>query len=159
VAAQIVGIDLPPNVTYEMLDVMKKESVEQESQRRQASLMDRQPGEPAEEKDPAQQYEEKSITEPAPVRFAPSFKQMAEMQLWHDIARRKLKRGEPLEFEFTSSLPDDIHGIIGAKVAQSITYEQLEQAFDLTGSQPEEYKTSEILQLVNALNHAVEIIQ
>ena len=156
VAAQIVGVDLPPNVSYDMLDKMKKESVELENQRREQSLVDRQPGEPGEESDPAQQYEEKAIES---VRFSPGFKQIQEINLWHDIARRKLKRGEGMGFDFTSTLPDDIHTIIAAKIALAETQEQLEQAFDLTDAPVQEYKTSEIFQLVNALNNAVEVIQ
>ena len=64
-----------------------------------------------------------------------------------------------MEFDFKSTLPEDIHTDIALKVSASTDNEHLEKAFDLTDVQPDEDKRSEIYQLVNALNNAVEVIQ
>ena len=52
-----------------------------------------------------------------------------------------MKRGEAMDFEFTITLPEDMHDGITAKVAECITCnEQLDEAFDLDNRQPEAYK-------------------
>lgn len=148
VAAQIVGIDLPGDMEYEDLDPDEEAQPTTDSAPRpNADLMKPEPGEEMPE-----EAEEK--------RFVPSMKQMGEIKLWHDIARRKMKRGDSMEFEFTSSLPDDIHAGIAGKIAASTNGEQLDEAFDLSGVEQPEYKTgdSELFALVTALNKAVEVI-
>lgn len=153
IAAQIVGVDLPPDVKYEDLDPDEEpESSTDSAPKPSADLMQPEAGEDA---DPSAEYEEKTVS------FIPSMKQMAEMRLWHDIARRKMKRGDSMEFDFTSTLPGDIHNMIARKVCDSICNEQLDEAFDLTGIEAHpEYKAgdSELFALVAALNKAVEVI-
>ena len=147
IAAQIVGIDLPADVEFDDLDPEEKEP-EEEAQP-STDIVEQQ-----------RQEEQRDMErESAPMRFTPSFKQMQELNLWHDIAKHKLKRNDPMGFDFTSTLPFEIHNSIAIKVYDATTPEELEKAFDLTDVQPDEDKRSEIYQLVNALNNAVEVIQ
>ena len=84
IAAQIVGIDLPGDMEYEDLDPDEEEVEPTTDTEPEQGIVQPEPGEEEPED------EEK--------HFTPSLKQMQEINLWHDLARRKMKRGEAMDF-------------------------------------------------------------
>jgi hypothetical protein len=57
--------------------------------------------------------------EQPPAKWIPSLDEYKELDVWRDVALRKLKRGESLEFEYTphyGGLPDEITKTIKAKL-------------------------------------------
>jgi hypothetical protein len=79
--------------------------------------------------------------------------QVRELALWEDIAARKLKRGEGLEFPFVCKhLSESTASQIREGLKRCRTVEELKGVFDLQ----EEQQDTGIMALVEALNRAAE---
>jgi hypothetical protein len=130
IAAQIVGIDLPAGVEYDMLDKKPEPVVE-----------------PAIESDTDTDDE---LTAKA----------WDELDTWRKKAVRLAKRGKPVTFEFvTEHLPQDTADLIRKRLQFAGTPEEVKSAFDLeyyveTKTEPITYDTDELKQLADAINQA-----
>lgn len=71
---------------------------------------------------------------PFPVKWTPSLDQLRELQRWEELAFRKLKRAEPVTFEWRNdTLPEDVY----ARVCDGLTAVEdegdIKAAFDVAG--------------------------
>lgn len=118
IAAQVVGIELPPDVEYDDLDEKPEPEPEPEPQ----SSTD-QPTTDTNTETPA-------VETPA-VRFIPSLDQYSEMDLWRTMAFRKLKRKEPLPLDFeVKALPDEVAAIVRQRLGQAETQDDIKAAYE-----------------------------
>jgi hypothetical protein len=130
VAAQVVGIELPPGMEYDELNP------QQPSEPPQAA--------PAQKAEPEPQI----IT----AKFTPSIEHIREMKVWQDIAFRKHKRGDGLAFDFElRSLPEWVGAEIRARLAHAADIDDIRAAFDVeklgeTTTDAPEYKSAPIIQ-------------
>ena len=140
VAAQIVGIDLPPGVEYDDLDPEE---------------------EPEPEAPPVQQMEVVEEEEPEPIpakTFVPSIDQYRELEFWQTLAFRRLKRGESVDFDFRyKTLPASVVQDIQAKLADVKTDDDIRQAFDLH-DRTDEKTDKAIIELAEAMNRAADAL-
>lgn len=65
-------------------------------------------------------------------KWIPSLDQMRELQRWQELAFRKLKRAEPLNFEWRNdSLPEDVYAKIMSGLAGAETEDTIKALFDV----------------------------
>jgi len=154
VAAQVVGMDLPPEIEYEDLDAMQ---VAQDQRHAELEKMQRAGRGDADEdlqvpeKDPEMT---KSIApEPAPEL---TLDQMNELNLWRQIAFRKFKRGEGLDFPFVEkALDSTTASVIRDRLVRSRTHDDIKAAFDVSRT---ETNQADLMALAEALNRASEVM-
>lgn len=109
---------------------------------------------PEEPEDEIEEEEEKE-DEKKPVKFAPSLDQMRELQRWQEVAFRKLKRAEPMVFEWRNdTLPDELYQSIKARLAEQTTEDGIKSAFDVTMDVPA--VKSEVVILAEAINRLAD---
>jgi hypothetical protein len=138
-AFQITGVDLPPDVDIDSLDVKPEPEPA--------------PVVVAAEEQPEAEPEQ----QPAPaVRFLPTFEQFEELKLWRDKAFRALKQDkpQPLEFECTE-VPADFAADIRVKLAGVKGERDIRAAFEFEQVTPAP-GSDEIKMLADALNRLAE---
>lgn len=150
IAAKIVGVDLPPDVTYEMLDE-RDESLEPEPA---APFGQQQDDEDADmqEAEAEMQEAEKTVT------WYPNADHLKELNNWMDISIRKVGRGEGVPSWDTEYLPADVAGMIYDRLSKAVDVAGVKAAFDLSNMQvtrTPEYKT-DIMILADAINKLAE---
>jgi hypothetical protein len=128
IAAQMVGIELPDGVEYDMLDEMaeerEKKDLEKE-QRDRDTQMELQAAKNPPEPQPA----------PKPAaKWLPSVDEFKELSVWRDVALRRLKKGDSLDFTYEphyGGLPDNIAETIIAELTRATSAEEVKAAFDV----------------------------
>jgi len=139
IAAQVVGIDLPDGVEYEDLDESMLEA-------KPAGASDA-PIEEIEPEDDGVVVPEKSLT-------TLTIKQLRELELWQDLAFRKLKNGKSLDFPFVcKEVPEEIGTMIRERLPHCQNEREIEAAFHLERRDDDALK-----ELATALNKAVEVV-
>ena len=158
VAAQMVGIELPDGVEYEELDAMAEEKEAKEMAKQQADRDQQLALEAAKQ---PKQPEKK----PAPVKsWVPSLDEYKELGVWRDVAVRRHKKGDGLDFEYQphyGGLPDSVTDKIKSALSLAVDEDAIKAAFELdldnvTATPTPEYKYSEIVILAEALNKLAE---
>jgi hypothetical protein len=159
IAAQIVGIELPEGIEYEMLDEMQKEAdqaaadAQSKLQQDKLQLIEKQSSsDNGKDKENALQKEKEKVA-----KFIPNLDQLKEMEIWRTFAFRHFKKSEPLTFAFeVKTLPDDIaEGIrCGLEVADS--EDAIKQAFNIDEIVPDVKSDLAILELADAINKMCE---
>jgi hypothetical protein len=156
IAAQVVGIELPQGVEYDDLDEMAAEKLEaaQEAMINQSSS------------DEQSSTDNDNEDEIVPTKFTPNLDQLHELELWRKFAFRKLKKGETLDFPFeVKMLPNDVAVSIRAALSIVNTEDGIKEAFNVEHPMLIDLNTtdepgvkSDIMQLAEAINKAVEIV-
>lgn len=115
IAAQVVGIELPPGVEYSALDPVEEPEEEPEP-------------EPEVENGEEEEVEEEGL----PIaKFIPSVDQFSEMELWRTMAFRHLKRGESLAFEFEAkTIPADVADTIRRRLEVATNQDEIKSSFE-----------------------------
>lgn len=146
VAAQILGIDLPADMTYEQLDA------DYLAQSMVAQPEMKVPDTP----EPEEQQEERQEAEEEPEEETKSFttltiQQLRELELWQDMAFRKLKQKKDLDFPFVCKhIPEEVASRIRDRLPDCKTERDIENAFQMSHREDDSIK-----QLADALNNAV----
>lgn len=104
-------------------------------------------------------YDNKSISKPA--KWIPTVDEFKELSVWRDVALRRFKKGDSLDFEYQphyGGLPADLADAIKAALLVAQSQDAIKAAFDIeydskTETPVPEYKSSEILLLAEALNN------
>lgn len=123
VAAQILGIELPPDMEYEDLDPDEEEEPEETTDNPQNVVL----VEPTTDETPEE--EAKSLA----MRWVPTITQLREMELWQDIAFRKMRRGDNMDFPFElRALPENIGAQIQAKLRVAKVEGDILSAFEIS---------------------------
>lgn len=151
VVAQMLGLDLPPDVEYESLDegwLPKSEMMPQFGA-----------PEPKPDADTARQIrQEQQETQEDVKSVEPTMltlPQLRELENWQDLAFRKLKRGDDLNFTWVcKEVPETIASAIRYRLPYCKSREDIEQAFQMSGRDDDA-----ILALTDALNKAVERLE
>ena len=167
IAAQIVGIELPEGIEYEMLDQMQADA-DQAAADAQSKLMqdklalaDKQSSsDNGKEQTDVQQVQDKTQKEKV-VKFIPSVDQLHEMELWRTFAFRHFKKAQPLTFAFeVKTLPDEVAEGIRCALETADSEDAIKAAFDIDAVIPVElngFKSDlAILELADAINKACE---
>lgn len=147
IAAQILGIELPPGMEYDDLDVQEEPVQIEEVEPTTDTLFGKSLA--------------VVVTEDAPEpRFIPSIDQLRELELWQSLAFRKLKRGDDMAFPFElKCVPEDVGASIRASLAEAQTEDDVRAAFDIEQAVPEdepEDPTAAIKELAEAINAYAE---
>ncbi len=152
IVAQMLGLDLPPDVEFETLDegwLPKSERLQIENTiapKPDAQTLQQQRQEEAESKEP-----EMKSAEPVMLTLP----QLRELENWQDLAFRKLKRGDDLNFAWVcKEIPETIASAIRHRLPYCKSKEDIENAFQMTGREDDA-----ILALADALNKAVEKLE
>lgn len=112
VAAQVVGIDLPPGIEYSDLDNGITSGAPEQ-------------GDGLNVPKPSQEIL------PDIVKFIPTLDQLREMELWQTMAFRKLRKGNALDFPFEAkSIPLTIADEIRTGLASAKTEDDVKQVFE-----------------------------
>jgi hypothetical protein len=83
--------------------------------------------------------------------------QLRELDLWQQIAFRKFKRGEGLDFPFVEkSLDSTAASLIRDRLIRCRTEDEIRAAFDVNAH---ETKQADLMALAEAINRAVERIE
>jgi hypothetical protein len=171
VAAQIVGIELPEGIEYEMLDQMQADA-DQAAADAQSKLMqdklalaDKQSSSDNGKEKPDEQVQGQGQKEKVN-KFIPSLDQLHELETWRKFAFRKFKKGESLDFPFEiKTLPDEVAYLIGLGLSVAKSEDAIKDVFeDITQDEISAVKTiqesinkrSDILELADAINKACE---
>ena len=141
IAAQVVGIDLPPDIEYADLDDVFVPPVPQPVNETEIQI---------EEEEMPKPEEEKSVT-------LLTIDQLRELEHWQDLAFRKLKQGKSLAFPWVSkTLPEEVASTIRDRLPGCKTTAEIERAFDLNMPDTPDRQLRE---LADALNKAVEAVE
>jgi hypothetical protein len=92
---------------------------------------------------------------PTPAKWLPTLSEFKELSVWEEVALRRLKRGESMDFEYQphhGGLPADVAAGIKAVLLTASTSEAVKAAFELRPDQNEK-PAAEILTLADALNN------
>lgn len=113
--------------------------------------------------------EETRQEEPAPKAWLPTIDQLEEMRIWREVALRRFRRAESLDFEYEphkGGLPADVTKSIYDALVKADSVTAIKAAFDMdrlgaisaavTATQP--VQDDEIVLLANALNRVAEAI-
>lgn len=129
VAAQVVGIELPPGVD-EYVDMFKQE----------------QPAEVPPATEPAQPVPEVPAAlpgQPQPTQEMPmpnatmSIKGLHDMDIWKRKAKKALQKGEPVTFEFTTTdIPQSVYQTIMSGLGKAASADDIDIVFSEVESQP-----------------------
>ena len=140
IAAQVVGIDLPPDIEYEELDDVFVPPQPQPVNETEI---------PIEKEELPKPVDEKSVT-------LLTIEQLRELEHWQDLAFRKLKQGKSLAFPWVSkTLPEEVASVIRDRLPACKSQADIERAFDLNMPDTPDHQLRE---LADALNKAVEIV-
>jgi hypothetical protein len=162
IAAQMVGIELPDGVEYDMLDEMAEENEKKEQEKAQAERDQAMALATAKQPAPA----EKPKPAPKPVaKWLPSVDEFKELSVWRDVALRRLKKGDSLDFAYEphyGGLPDNIAETIIAGLIKATSAEEIKAAFDVdfeteTVTPAPVYASPDIIMLADAINKMAEI--
>ena len=154
VAAQVVGMDLPPDVEYEDLDAMQIEQDKRhaELEKFQSSGMgntDEDVRVPEADAEMTKSVE----SEPAPEL---TLDQMNELNLWRQLAFRKQKRGESLDFPFVEKALDSATAsMIRDRLVRCRSEDDIRVTFDMTAT---DTKQADLMALAEAINKAAEVM-
>jgi hypothetical protein len=159
VAAQIVGIELPEGIEYEMLDQMQADAdqaaadAQSKLQQDKLQLLEKQSSsDNGKEKPDALQKEKEKVN-----KFIPNLDQLHELETWRKFAFRKFKKGESLDFPFEiKTLPEEVSEDIKLQLLESTDEEGIKAAFALEDIQFEPMQDTAILKLADAINKACE---
>lgn len=94
--------------------------------------------------------------EDKPVKWIPSLDELEEMRVWREVALRRHKKGEGLDFEYLphhSGLPESVSKSIKAKLLQAGTADDIKAAFVI---EAEKKPASDIQALAEAMNRMAE---
>jgi len=139
IAAQVVGIDLPPDIEYEELDDV---FVPPQSQPVNETEI------PIEDAEETEAEVEKSVT-------LLTIEQLRELEHWQDLAFRKLKQGKSLAFPWVSkTIPEEVASVIRDRLPACKSQAEIERAFQLDSRDEDALKL-----LAEALNRAVESVE
>jgi hypothetical protein len=151
-AAQIVGLDLPKDVTLEDLDEQTEEPEEPQP-------APNAPQNAPTETDPAD-MEDDTGEEDVSKSFVPNAAQIVELKTWLDIAERKHKKGEGVPTWENKTIPPPVYDAINLTLLQAKSIDDITQAFDLTRytvtPAPEYKASSDIMALAEAINRLAE---
>jgi len=141
IAAQLIGLDMPPDVEYESLD----DDWVSPSERQQVQNT------PKPQPDAETQREiEQDMKSAEPTTL--TIGQLRELELWQDLAFRKLKQGKSLDFPFVcKSVPEEVASKIRDRLPNCRNERDIENAFEMGHREDDAIK-----QLAEALNKAVE---
>jgi hypothetical protein len=144
IAAQLIGLDMPPDVEYESLD----DDWVSPSERQQVQNT------PKPQPDAETQREiEQDMKSAEPTTL--TIGQLRELELWQDLAFRKLKQGKSLDFPFVcKSVPEEVASKIRDRLPNCRNERDIENAFEMGHREDDAIK-----QLAEALNKAVERIE
>jgi hypothetical protein len=116
IAAQVVGIDLPPEIKYADLDDVFVLPQAQPVNKEEISI---------EEAEEPEIEEQKSVT-------LLTIDQLRELEHWQDLAFRKLKQGKSLAFPWVSkTLPEEVASAIRERLPECKTTAEIERVFQL----------------------------
>jgi hypothetical protein len=148
-AAQIVGLDLPKDVTLEDLDEQTEEPEEPQDTPAPESM-------PVEPDDMEDDTGEEDVSK----SFVPNAAQIVELKTWLDIAERKHKKGEGVPTWENKTIPAPVYDAINLSLLQAKSIDDITQAFDLTRytitPAPEYKAASDIMALAEAINRLAE---
>ena len=166
IAAKIVGLEMPEGVEYEELDKMAEEKEAKEEARLQAdrdaetARLEAAKPKPAEVKPAA---EEKK---PTPAKWIPTLTEYDEMRVWQDVALRRFKKGDGLDFEYQphyGGLPAEAEQAIRAELLKATSADEIKAAFQIvftTTTPAPAYKSetasADIIMLAAAMNKLAE---
>ena len=143
VAAQVVGIQMPPGIEYADLDDV--EVVDEHVSTAPAS-------------EPEIEQETKTAVEKGQ-KFIPTLEQYRELDLWQKLAFRKLKRGELSELSFEAkTIPENIALSITEKLKTAKTDDDIRRIFDIE-TMPSPETVDSVKLLAEAINRAVEKLE
>jgi hypothetical protein len=147
IAAQLVGLDMPPNIEYEDLDEGWQSGEQDKTEVVKPKPQTDEPDEMEEEERRAE-AEMKNAT-------LLTLPQLRELEHWQDLAFRKFKQGKALNFPWVcKALPEDVASRIRERLVRCRTEEEIEQAFELSARDDDEA----LKMLADALNRAVESV-
>jgi hypothetical protein len=170
----LMGLEVPPELE-EALDAhfaeKERKEKEMQAQMQQSGYTVGPDGKPlpaqAQPKDgkeePKGKEDDKEKKPMPPMRkvWIPTAPEAEEMRVWYEVAQRKLKRAESLDFEYTphhGGVPVEVADSIRARLLTATTADDVRQAFVLeeTVTPAPEYKSdvtpSDILVLAAAIN-------
>jgi hypothetical protein len=154
IAAQIVGLDLPRDITYEDLDERTEPEEVEEPKPDTDNSESYKP--PKQDDEYEAEDEEKSVR-----GFVPNAEQIKELKTWMDIAERKYKKGDGAPEWENKTIPVTIAASINERLSSAQSVEDVTLAFDLTQytitqTPTAEYKGSDIMALAEAINKLAE---
>jgi hypothetical protein len=152
VAAQVVGMDLPPDVEFEDLDAMQAEREQREAE------LDKfqQSGGKDKDEDVRIPEADAEMTKSAEIAPELTLDQMNELNLWRQLAFRKFKRGEGLDFPFVEKALDGATAsAIREQLVRARTEDDIKAAFDLRCV---DANPADLMALAEAINRAAEVM-
>lgn len=149
-ALEAMGVDLPQWFTWEKKEVETPPPPDTTPE---------QPSEPQQEETPSGQsyVEEKSVTLSAP---ALSLAALRELNNWQELAFRKLKRGQPLAFDWEpKDISTELAAAVKAKLDTATDENEIRTAFDVMPDQspppPDDGNIKALAAAINAMAEAM----
>lgn len=102
---------------------------------------------------------------PVPAKWIPSIDELDELRIWREVALRRFKKGDSLDFEYQphrGGLPDSINWMVKGRLAIAASEEEVKSSFNIdeTYIRPAQVLKSEpsadILKLAESINRLAE---
>lgn len=151
IAAQLVGVDMPPDHEYEELDEMflvpgTRRLAESDA-----------PIEEAEEKPVGAETVRETKADDSLTLL--TIDQLRELELWQSFAYRKLKRNEPLDFPFVcKALPEATASSIREQLPGCRTRADIERIFKMSARDDESDALKELAEALNLAASKIEVM-
>jgi hypothetical protein len=143
VAAQILGIDLPPGMSFEQLDIDFEEMTPAP-----VPIVMQEPEPTTDDGDEETPDEDEVKSEPN----VPTLDYFRELKCWETKAIRKFKQGKSPDFPFVCKVvPETVASAIRSRLPECKSVQDIIDAFELTPREDDG-----LLALADALNRAVE---
>jgi len=170
IAAQIVGIELPEGIEYEMLDQMQEEAdqkaadAQSKLQQDKLQLLEKQSASDNGKEKPNEWVQGQGQKEKVG-KFIPNLDQLKELEIWRKFAFRKFKKGESLDFPFeVKTLPEEFAYLIRLGLSVANSEEAIKEAFEINQEESDaakyiidlSNKDIAIRELADAINKACE---
>lgn len=147
IAAQLVGLDMPPDIEYDDLNEGWQPIGQDKPEISKPKPQTDEPDEMEEEERRAEAEMKETTTLSLP--------QLRELEKWQDLAFRKFKRNEPLSFAWVcKEIPEGMASAIRAKLPTCRSMEEIENAFQMRARED-----NPILLLADALNLAASKLE
>lgn len=117
-------------------------------------------GEPVADEQTEEDEEKPKQKPKPPAKFVPSLDQLRELQRWEELAFRKWKRQEGLDFEWRNdTLPEAVYNQIITNLPNAKEETAIKQVFDALRDLPEPEQDSDLKTLARAMERYAEALE
>lgn len=159
-AAQMIGMEMPEGVTYDMLDVYAEEQADKAFERtQQTKETEEEAKNPVDEKEPIPEKKDEDEEKPRKA-VTITADQVKDLNLWRQIAERNFKKGKGAAADFEcKALDEQTAGIIRLRLQAAKTLEDVTGAFEVQPAEKSYMKDMDVERMIQMLELNLRVIE